>query len=111
MNVIFAKHDCCEKEYCWEVPDEFKDYIVKGDFLLVNTIKGIDIATASTGIITGNGAIDVAEKSGAYFPLRKVISFVGAPMKNYICNKVRTAIAKDIQNGNINVFNDPDWPF
>lgn len=87
MNIIFAKHDGCHDEYCFKVPDNLATHISKGDILLVNTRRGIDIATASTNIVSGDGAVDVAIKNGAYLPLKTVISFANAKMIDCITRK------------------------
>jgi hypothetical protein len=87
LNIIFAKHDCCDKEFCFEVPDSMAKYIVKGDILLVDTLKGITLATATSSVVAGNGAEDVALKSGAYLPLKRVISFADQKMQTYIKNQ------------------------
>jgi len=73
MNIIFGEHDGCKKEFCWEVPDYFVGYIKKGDLLLVNTYRGLDIATSVSDVISGDSKY-VAEKMGAYFPLKLVVS-------------------------------------
>lgn len=87
MNIIFVKHDCCEKEFCFEVPENMAKEISKGDILLVNTMKGVDIATAITGVVSGDGVLDVATNKGAYLPLKSVISFANIQMINYISRK------------------------
>lgn len=87
MNIIFARHDGCQKDFCWQVPDNLKDYISKGDILHVETMRGLDIATAATGVISGDGARDIAESKGAYFPLKSVVSFVNKDLEKYILHK------------------------
>lgn len=96
MNIIFARHDGCQKDFCWQVPDNLKDYISKGDILLVNTMRGLDIATATTGVVSGDGAMDIASSSGAYFPLKSVVSFVNKDLKRYIANQIKMKVAQSV---------------
>lgn len=95
MNIVFAKHDNCDKEFCFEVPDGMA--ISKGDILLVDTMHGKTLATATTGVISGEGAGDVALKAGAYFPLKKVLSSMGAQLRIYIEEKVKEEIIEGIR--------------
>ena len=107
MNIIYAKHDGCDKEFCWQVPDSMVQYIRKGDVLLVETYRGVDVAIATTGVISGDGTKDIAEKAGAYFPLRFVISFVDSHLKSYLTNMVRNDLISVIKTYNTNL----DLPF
>lgn len=111
MNIIFAKHDCCEKDFCFEVPSEMVKYISKGDILFVDTVRGHDIATAVSGVISGDGAIDIALKSGAYEPIKKVISFVNKQMGQYIANRTSNQIIEIIRANTIKSVIDPELPF
>lgn len=103
MNIIYAKHDGCDKEFCWQVPDSMVQYIHKGDILLVDTYRGLDIATAITGVVSGDGTKDIAEKSGAYFPLRSVISFVDSRLKSYVTNLVSHDMIKILKEYNSDI--------
>lgn len=87
MNVVFVKHGG-SKEYCFEVPEFFTTYIKKDMIVLVDTVRGLDIGTTTTNVISGDGAQDIAEKNGAYFPLKKVVSFVDANIFNAVKNKI-----------------------
>lgn len=98
MNIIFAKHENNGKEFCFEVLDEQAGYIKKGDLLLVETCRGNAAATATTDVISGSGAKDVANKSGASFPLKKVISFVDSTLKEYIHNAVKESVIKELDS-------------
>lgn len=83
MNIIFAKHSG-SKEYVFSVPDNMAHRIKKGDILLVDTMRGDSIAIATTGVISGAGAIDIAKRSGAYQPLKRVITYANEAMQNWI---------------------------
>lgn len=109
MNVIYGKHDGCSKEFVWEVPGEMKDYILKGDLLLVDTARGIDVVTATTGVISGDGARDVAEKNGAYFPLKRVISFVDSNLKVVLIEKYKRAMIEHVAGFNYD--EEPALPY
>lgn len=101
MNIIFAKHDN-EKECCFEVMKQHIRYIRKGDFLLVEINGNTEVVKATTNVISGLGAKDIAEKSGAYFPLRRVISFVDDNIKKYMCDTMKKLIINTLDsNSNI----------
>lgn len=87
MNVVFVKHGC-SKEYCFEVPDRLVPYIQKGTTVLVETMRGLDTGTTTTGVITGDGARDIAENNGAYFPLKPVISFLDDRFRAIVKNEI-----------------------
>lgn len=105
MNIVFAKHDNCDKEFCFEAPEGMT--VNKGDILLVDTMHGNTVATATTGIISGEGAKDIALKAGAYFPLKKVLSCTGMQVRRYIEEKVREEIIENIRRS----LNNSDLPF
>lgn len=75
MNIILVNHFGSKKDYAFRVPDEIASHIKKGDVLVVETRKGVDIGLAVSGIIGGDGAIDVANRVGAN-GLRPVIGFI-----------------------------------
>lgn len=97
MKIVFAQHDGCATEFCWEVPESIEYDICKGDVLLVETYQGTTIATATTGVISGNGVEDVAMKAGAYYPLKRVISYADKNMRQYITNKFANEIIESIK--------------
>jgi hypothetical protein len=111
MNIIFGRHDGCTTDFCWEVPDYFKDKIHKGDILLVDTIRGEDVATAVSDIISGEGAQFVADKNGAYFPLKKVLSYANQRLIIYLDNKIKNDIIANIKCSNISDSDYCDIPF
>lgn len=82
-KIIFARHQD-SKEFLFEVPESMNPE--KGDLLLVNTMKGNALATATSDVIE----IDVksvgiiVEKVGAYLPLKKVITYANSTMMNYL---------------------------
>lgn len=77
MDMVFAKHTRNSlKEYCFEVPVEVKKQLKKDMMIFVETKFGKEIAYTTTRVISGSGAIDVALKNGATYPLKRVISFV-----------------------------------
>lgn len=87
MNIVFVRHGA-SKEYCFEVPSELVPYIVRGMMVLVETQRGLDIGTTTTGVISGDGARDVADNKGAYFPLKSVVSFLDNRFRDVIKNEI-----------------------
>jgi hypothetical protein len=87
MPIIFGKHDGCNKEFCWYISKRKSEHVEAGDLLLVETKKGLQIATAMTSPIYGNEICDIkqmAELNGASFPLKRVVSFANKAMRDYI---------------------------
>jgi hypothetical protein len=87
MNIVFVKHGC-SKEYCFSVPDELVPYVKKNMTVLVKTQRGLDTGTTTTDVISGDGAVDVATRNGAYFPLKPVISFINEKLFETIRNEI-----------------------
>jgi len=94
MRIIFARHDGDVREYVFEIGKD--QDISKGDLLLVDTKYGRKIAIATTGVIEGSGAKEVAMKQGAYFPLRKVITYANWEMVHNIREAARTELISKI---------------
>lgn len=92
--IILAKHDQCAKEFCFEVPAGMN--VHKGDVLLVDTIRGEQIATATSDAIDGPGALEIAERFGAYLPLKRVLQVCGCEIRQYITNQVYMAVANNL---------------
>lgn len=109
MNIIFAKHDCCEKEYLFEVPNGM--HPVKGDVLWVNTSKGETVATATSDMISGHGVEQIADKFGAYFPLKKVLAYANKGIETYINNRAYDKIVRYCCSEQKNVHVIDDLPF
>jgi len=98
MDIIFAKHHKNDfKEYCFEVPVEIKKQLKKDMMIFVNTKLGKQIAYTTTRVISGSGAIDVATKNGATYPLQKVISFVPLECEKMIDNDIRDQVLNKVQ--------------
>lgn len=95
MTIVLAKHDNDPKEYVFAVPANMR--IIKGDLLLVNTMRGKDIATATTDLIEGSGAEDVAIRFGAYRPIKTVEAVCGEALQNYIRKRTLKDIIKVIK--------------
>ena len=75
MKTVFAKHKDTKdtKEYLFRVPKHIKR-IKQGDLLAVETSKGLSIAIATTEMQECSELI--AEKLGAYLPLKEVYCIV-----------------------------------
>ena len=80
--VVFAKHDSSSKEFLFAVPWYLE--VRKGDVLLVETMHGDAIATATTEMFEGRDIDEVAKRFGAYTPLKRVKAVAGEKMKKYI---------------------------
>lgn len=96
VNIVFAKHDGVNKKFCWSVPDGLVDKIKKGDILLVDTVRGVQIAIATSGVISGEGASDVAQQAGAIC-LKSVISAVDDRLYRYVHEKVVSEIIETLR--------------
>jgi hypothetical protein len=75
MKTVFAKHEDTKytKEYLFRVPKHIKR-IKQGDLLAVETSKGLSLAIATTEMQECSELI--AEKLGAYLPLKEVYCIV-----------------------------------
>ena len=102
--LVFAKHDGCSKEFLFAVPYYLE--VRKGDILLVNTKQGLTVATATTEMFEGRNIDEVAQRFGAYLPLKEVKQVCGQALQTYIENKVRNEIVKSIQDKNTTVCYD-----
>lgn len=73
MNIVFVKHPASARTFCFAVPDNFVPFVRKGVEVLCDTKSGIQVGTAQTGVIFGDGAKDLAQQNGATFPLKNVV--------------------------------------
>lgn len=92
MNIVFVTHGESKKMYTFEVPDFLVSRIQKGMYVLVETRKGPCVALAVTGVISGDGALDIAKTKGARFPLAPVVSVITPEVVNFIEEKFADAI-------------------
>lgn len=109
MNIIFAKHDALNKEYLFEVPEGM--HPVKGDVLWVNTSKGETVAIATSDMISGSGIDQIADKFGAYFPLKKVLAYANRGIETYIRNIAYEKIVRYCCGEQKNIHATDDLPF
>lgn len=73
MNIVLVKHNNNPKEFAFYVPEELLPYIKKGSGVLCKTTHGLTYGTTTTGVISGDGARDVALAHGAYIPLKPIV--------------------------------------
>ena len=92
--VVFAKHDSCSQEFLFAVPWYME--VRKGDVLLVDTMHGKVIATATTEMFEGRDIDEVATKCGAYLPLKEVKAVAGQELQSYIKNKIFAEYRKSL---------------
>ena len=85
MVIVLAKHDGCNQDFVWSVPPWMD--IHKGDVLLVDTSYGLTVATASSEIIESQDAAELAQRFGAYMPLKVVKGYCGKMLQQYIKNQ------------------------
>ena len=81
-NLVFAKHDNCSQEFLFSVPWYLE--VRKGDVLLVDTIHGEAVATATSELFEGRDIDEVAVRFGAYLPLKRVKAVAGKKIREYI---------------------------
>lgn len=93
MKVVFAKHPCCDKEFLFMVPEGMSNP-AKGDVMLVKTIEGDTVATASSDVIEAANAEEIAAHVGAYLPLKPVLEVCGPVLRQYI---EREVMAKELR--------------
>ena len=73
MNIVLVKHNNNPKEFAFYVPEELLPYVKKGSGVLCKTTHGLAYGTATTGVISGDGARDVALAHGAYIPIKPIV--------------------------------------
>ena len=78
MSIVFAQHLGDSKDYVFEVPDRVE--VKAGDYLLVETMRGLRWVTAVTGEIWGD-AERLALRLGAYLPIRPVVAVIPGEYK------------------------------
>jgi hypothetical protein len=94
MNIVLVKHNNSHKEFAFYVPDELIPFVKKGQGVLCSTMHGLAYATTTTGVISGNGAYDVAIANGAYIPLKPIVAFEHYEFAN--APRLRKAVTQDI---------------
>lgn len=95
--LVFAKHDGCNKEFLFAVPFDME--VRKGDVLLVDTMHGRTVATATSEMFEGKNIDEVATKFGAYLPLKEVKQVAGRQIQEYLRRKTIGNICNVIQEG------------
>lgn len=115
--LIFAKHPGHDKEYLFRVPDELH-VPRKGDILLVRTIRGYQIAVASSEFFESPDIDEIATHfPGAYLPLKPVVQVAGPEIVKYIKNEAKKEVYREIaedlkkKTGDKPASPDPFLPF
>ncbi len=81
MNIVFVQHIGSPKEYCFSVPDHLTGVVKRGMRVMCKTARGEEIGIVKTGVITGDGAADIAKLHGAHFPLAEIdAAYASIPM-------------------------------
>lgn len=99
MRLIFAKHDGKEKEFIFRIPDGA--VANKGDMLWVETMRGNDIAIASSDVFIADE--DVAVRYGAYLPIKSALGIIS--------KEFYSAVAKRVLNKCMLEYTENDLPF
>ena len=104
MNIVLVKHNNNPKEFAFYVPEELLPYVKKGSGVLCKTTHGLAYGTATTGVISGDGARDVALAHGAHIPLKPIVGIdhpalaegpnISGAVKKQILDKLATALEK-----------------
>jgi hypothetical protein len=104
MNIVLVKHNNNPKEFAFYVPEELLPYVKKGSGVLCKTTHGLAYGTATTGVISGDGARDVALAHGAYIPIKPIVGIdhpalaegpnISGAVKKQILDKLATALEK-----------------
>lgn len=109
MTIIFAKHDGCDKEFIFEVPAGM--YPVKNDVLWVDTSYGETVAVATSDAIFVNEVAQLAERFGAYLPLKKVKAYANRGLQTYIENRIYREVGAFCQDRQASVYELEEVPF
>lgn len=78
MKVAMVKHSKDGKTLWFEVPEELEDKIDDGTRVVCDTVRGQQPGFAVGRPLDSDSVHDIMEKSGAVFPLRKILSVKGA---------------------------------
>lgn len=95
MKIVFATHEMCPKEYIFNVPDGMN--IKKGDILCVDTVRGSQIAVATSDVLEGDYTEHMLSKLGAYLPLKIVLAYANKDIQDYIFNNTINGIISTIE--------------
>lgn len=99
MVAIFAKHPGSEKEYLFRVPEDVSKPH-KGDLLLVRTVRGFQVAVASSEFFESPNMDEVAVHfPGAYLPLKPVVQVAGPQLVAYIKKEVYREVIEAFRSG------------
>ena len=109
MTIIFAKHDGCDKEFLFEVPAGMSP--VKNDVLWVDTAYGETVAVATSDTIFVHEIDQLAERLGAYLPLKKVKAYANRSLQTYIENRIYGELGAFCRDRQVNVHEIEDLPF
>lgn len=95
---VFAKHDGSDKEYIFAVPEHLQHQMIrKGDILLVDTKRGLQVATATSDFFESSDAENIAVKFGAYLPLKEVRQVCGKEIQEYLEKKLMEEVQSSIK--------------
>ena len=93
--IVFVKHEGACKEFVFSVPVSLM-HVKKGDFVMVDTMYGRDFGTVTSQLVECSNIEEVAQKFGAYLPLKPILSVVDSDMVAYIERRCQERIMKKI---------------
>lgn len=98
MNIVFAKFDGLNKTYVFEVPEHLAEHVKSDMYILVKMPSGLRILHTTSGIITGDGALSVAQKFNADIPLNPVIMIVSDDIYKYLRRTILYELIKQFRS-------------
>jgi hypothetical protein len=87
MNIVYVNHGF-GKDYVFRVPDDMVKHIHKGDTVVAETMYGISTGVCTTGVISGEGALDRAQMDGAYTPLKPIIGKLYPELRDVVVREI-----------------------
>ena len=96
FQIILGIHDGCNKVFCWYISEHQAKHVKAGDWLFVENHNDYAVVKAISDPLTGDDAIKALNQCGAKFPLKRVISFANAIMKDKIMQSFREDVLSEI---------------
>lgn len=74
MNVVLVQHRNGErqKKYCFEIDDSLASLVSPGTEVVCETLRGRQIGTAVSEVMTGHKAMELLDTPGVTLPLKRI---------------------------------------